>query len=61
MSEEALLKRVNGVFAEVEPNHKEHIILALKKAGHVVGYMEDAINDASALHAADIAFLRITN
>ena len=41
MSDEALLKRVNevDVFAEVEPNHKERIILALKKAGHVVGYM----------------------
>ncbi|MGB8984064.1 MAG: HAD-IC family P-type ATPase, partial [Anaerolineales bacterium] len=39
MSDEALLKRVNDVdvFAEVEPNHKERIILALKKAGHVVG------------------------
>jgi Mg2+-importing ATPase len=56
MSDEALLKQVNevDVFAEVEPNHKERIILALKKAGHVVGYMGDGINDASALHAADV-------
>jgi Mg2+-importing ATPase len=56
MSDEALLKRVNevDVFAEVEPNHKERIILALKKASHVVGYMGDGINDASALHAADV-------
>jgi Mg2+-importing ATPase len=56
MSEEALLQRVNDVdvFAEVEPNHKERIILALKKAGHVVGYMGDGINDASALHTADV-------
>ena len=43
-----------GVFAEVEPNQKERIILALKRAGHVVGYMGDGINDASALHAADV-------
>lgn len=42
------------VFAEVEPNQKEKIILALKKAGHVVGFMGDGINDATALHAADI-------
>ena len=42
------------IFAEVEPNQKERIILALKKAGHVVGYMGDGINDASALHAADV-------
>jgi Mg2+-importing ATPase len=56
MSDEALLKRVNDVdvFAEVEPNHKERIILALKKAGHVVGYLGDGINDASALHTADV-------
>jgi len=56
MSDEALLKRVNDVdvSAEVEPNHKERIILALKKAGHVVGYMGDGINDASALHTADV-------
>jgi Mg2+-importing ATPase len=56
LSDAALLKRVNDVdvFAEVEPNHKERIILALKKAGHVVGYMGDGINDASALHTADV-------
>jgi len=37
-----------------EPNQKARIILALKKAGNVVGYMGDGINDASALHAADV-------
>jgi Mg2+-importing ATPase len=56
MSDEALIKHVNevDVFAEVDPNHKERIILALRKAGNVVGYMGDGINDGSALHAADI-------
>lgn len=56
MSNESLLKRVNdvNVFAEVEPNQKERIILSLKKTGNVVGYMGDGINDASALHAADV-------
>ncbi len=43
-----------SIFAEVDPNQKEQIILALKKRGHVVGYMGDGINDAPALHAADI-------
>jgi len=42
------------LFAEVDPNQKERIILALKKTGHVVGYMGDGINDAPALHAADV-------
>jgi Mg2+-importing ATPase len=42
------------VFAEVEPMQKERIIRALKKAGHVVGYLGDGINDAPALHAADV-------
>ena len=56
MSDAALIKQVMAVniFAEVEPNQKERIILALKKAGNVVGYMGDGINDASALHAADV-------
>jgi P-type Mg2+ transporter len=56
MSDGALLNRVGqvDVFAEVEPNQEERLILALRKAGHVVGYMGDGINDASALHAADV-------
>jgi Mg2+-importing ATPase len=56
MSDEALVQRVRdvNVFAEVEPNQKERLILALKKAGHVVGYLGDGINDASALHVADV-------
>ena len=42
------------IFAEVDPNQKERIILALKKMGHVVGYMGDGINDAPSLHSADV-------
>lgn len=44
----------SSVFAEIEPNQKEKIILALKKSGKVVGYMGDGINDVSAIHAADV-------
>lgn len=57
MSDNALMRKVadTSVFAEVEPNQKERIIIALKKAGYVVGYMGDGINDASALHAADVS------
>ncbi len=42
------------IFAEVDPNEKERIILALKKRGHVVGYLGDGINDAPSLHSADV-------
>lgn len=56
MSSEALLHRatVTDIFAEVEPNQKERIILALRKAGQIVGYLGDGINDGPALHAADV-------
>jgi Mg2+-importing ATPase len=52
----ALVRQVERVtvFAEVEPNQKERIVLALRKAGNVVGFLGDGINDASALHAADV-------
>jgi Mg2+-importing ATPase len=43
-----------NLFVEVDPNQKERIILALQKTGHVVGYMGDGINDAPALHVADV-------
>jgi len=44
----------NNIFAEVDPTQKERIILSLKKAGQVVGYMGDGINDAPSLHSADV-------
>jgi Mg2+-importing ATPase len=54
--DEALWQKVENtnLFAEVDPNQKERIILALQKRGHVVGYMGDGINDAPSLHAADV-------
>ena len=42
------------VFAEVDPGQKERIVAALRRRGEVVGYLGDGINDAPALHAADV-------
>lgn len=56
MSDDAFRVRAAkaDVFAEVEPNQKEDIVMALKQAGCVVGFMGDGINDASAIRAADV-------
>lgn len=56
MSTAALIHQatLTDIFAEVEPNQKERIISMLKKAGNVVGFMGDGINDAAALHTADV-------
>lgn len=57
LSSAALIQQVKDkeIFAEIEPNQKEQIILALKEAGHVVGFLGDGINDAPALHSADVS------
>jgi Mg2+-importing ATPase len=43
-----------NLFCRVAPAQKNRVILALKQRGHVVGYLGDGINDAPALHSADI-------
>ncbi|HWV99118.1 MAG TPA: magnesium-translocating P-type ATPase [Candidatus Acidoferrum sp.] len=42
------------VFARLSPAHKQRIVQALQRKGHVVGFMGDGINDAPALRAADV-------
>jgi len=56
LHDEALWQRAEHttIFAEVDPNQKERIINALRRTGHVVGYLGDGINDAPSLHAADV-------
>ena len=56
LSEEALRAKVAAVdaFCRVTPQQKERILFALKRAGKTVGFLGDGINDASALHAADV-------
>ena len=43
-----------AVFARVSPAQKNRVLLALKRRGHVVGFLGDGINDAPSLHAADV-------
>jgi Mg2+-importing ATPase len=56
MDDAALSARVEGanLFCRVSPAEKNRIILALKRRGHVVGYLGDGINDAPSLHSADV-------
>ncbi len=56
LTEEALRQRapLTAVFCEIDPQQKERIVRALQRGGHVVGYLGDGINDAPALHAADV-------
>ncbi len=56
MNDDALAHVVEeaSVFARVSPAQKNRIILALKRRGHVVGFMGDGINDAPSLHTADV-------
>jgi Mg2+-importing ATPase len=56
LSEDALDAQVGGVtlFCRVTPPQKNRVILALKRRGHVVGYLGDGINDAPSLHSADV-------
>jgi Mg2+-importing ATPase len=53
---DAFARRVANanVFAEVTPDQKEHIVVALRRAGFTVGYLGDGINDAPPLRAADV-------
>lgn len=44
-----------NLFCRVNPVQKNRVILALRARGHVVGFMGDGINDAPALHNADVS------
>ena len=43
------------LFCRLTPPQKNRVILALKRRGHVVGYLGDGINDAPSLHSADVS------
>ncbi len=56
LTDEALAARLGDInlFCRVSPPQKARIIRALRRRGHVVGYLGDGINDAPSLHAADV-------
>lgn len=56
LSDEQLIHRFPSttIFARIAPEQKERIVLLLKRAGNVVGFLGDGINDAPALKAADV-------
>ena len=44
----------HAVFAKLSPDQKSRVIEALRRRGHVVGFLGDGINDGPALKAADV-------
>jgi Mg2+-importing ATPase len=46
--------KTHDVFAKLSPSQKERIVASLQKLGHTVGFLGDGINDAQALHQADV-------
>lgn len=56
LSDDALLNRMSRtrLFCRVNPQQKLRIIMTLERMGQTVGFMGDGINDAPALHAADV-------
>jgi Mg2+-importing ATPase len=53
-AELAEVAETTALFARVSPAHKQRIVKALQTRKHIVGFMGDGINDAPALHAADV-------
>jgi len=56
MDVETLSRRVENVtiFSRMNPSQKNRIMVALRKNGHVVGFMGDGINDAPSIREADV-------
>lgn len=58
LTDTALAARLEAttLFCRVMPAQKSRIITALRRKGHVVGYIGDGINDSPSLHVADVGF-----
>jgi Mg2+-importing ATPase len=44
----------NTIFARISPEQKARLIVAARRTGRSVGFLGDGVNDALALHAADV-------
>ena len=56
LDDDALRRRVltSTIFARVSPDQKARLVRAHRNAGHDVAFLGDGVNDAVALHAADV-------
>lgn len=56
LSDEEFLERarISTIFARVSPEQKGRLIRLLRKGGGAVGFLGDGVNDALALHHADL-------
>jgi Mg2+-importing ATPase len=56
MDEQTLSRVVENttIFSRMTPVQKNRVMMALKKNGHVVGFMGDGINDAPSIREADV-------
>lgn len=56
LEDEALKEKVEEVqiFAKLSPQQKIRVVKTLRENGHIVGFMGDGINDAAAMHEADV-------
>jgi P-type Mg2+ transporter len=56
LNDAMLAARVEEVdlYARISPDQKTRIVLALRQRGHTVGFLGDGVNDAPAIHAADV-------
>jgi Mg2+-importing ATPase len=56
LSDAALAARIEDVdlYARLSPDQKTRVVRALRARGHTVGFLGDGVNDAPAIHAADV-------